>query len=134
MPALILAVEDNADNLRLIDYLLGAYGYAPLLASSGEEGLRIAAETHPDLILLDIRMPGLDGYQVAARIRSTPGLERTRIVAVTASAMVGDRERITAAGFDGYIRKPIDCATLAATLQAFLAVQPDEHNANGATR
>jgi two-component system, cell cycle response regulator len=134
VPALILVVEDNEDNLTLIDYLVRAYGYAPLLARSGEDGLRIATETRPDLILLDIRMPGMDGYQVAAAIRSTPGLERTRIVAVTASAMIGDRERITAAGFDGYIQKPIDPETLLARLEAFLATRPAEHNINAAAR
>jgi CheY-like chemotaxis protein len=122
----ILVVEDNEDNLTLIDYLLRAYGYTPLLARSGEDGLRIATEMCADLILLDIRMPGLDGYQVAAAIRGTSGLERTRIVAVTASAMVGDRERITAAGFDGYIQKPVDPETLLASLQPFLAAQPSD--------
>jgi CheY-like chemotaxis protein len=130
VPAQILVVEDNEDNLTLIDYLLRAYGYAPRLARSGEDGLRIATEMRPDLILLDIRMPGLDGYQVAAAIRKTPGLERTRIVAVTASAMVGDRERITAAGFDGYIQKPIDSETLLTALEPFLAEQPSDHDMN----
>jgi CheY-like chemotaxis protein len=130
VPALILVVEDNEDNLTLIDYLLKAYGYAPLLARSGEEGLRIATKMRPDLILLDIRMPGLDGYQVAAAIRSTSGLERTRIVAVTASAMVGDRERITSAGFDGYIQKPIDPEILLASLEPFLAEQRSDRNVN----
>jgi two-component system, cell cycle response regulator len=133
VPALILVVEDNEDNLTLIDYLLRAYGYTPLLARSGEDGLRLATEMRPDLVLLDIRMPGLDGYQVAAAIRTTPGLKRTRIVAVTASAMVGDRERITAAGFDGYIQKPIDPETLRASLEPFLAGQPaDQYVSVGA--
>jgi CheY-like chemotaxis protein len=134
VPTLILVVEDNEDNLTLIDYLLKAYGYAPLLARNGEEGLRIATERCPDLILLDIRMPGLDGYQVAAAIRSTPGLERTRIVAVTASAMVGDRERIAAAGFDGYIQKPIDPETLLARLDPFIAEPPSDHTLNAGER
>jgi CheY-like chemotaxis protein len=130
----ILVVEDNEDNLTLIDYLLKAYGYTPLLARSGEEGLRIATELRPDLILLDIRMPGMDGYQVAAAIRSTSGLEHTWIVAVTASAMVGDRERITAAGFDGYIQKPINPETLLATLQPFLTERPSDHTVNAGER
>jgi CheY-like chemotaxis protein len=134
VPACILVVEDNEDNLTLIDYLLRAYGYAPLLARSGEDGLRIATKMRPDLILLDIRMPGLDGYQVAAAIRGASGLEGTRIVAVTASAMVGDRERITAAGFDGYIQKPIDPETLLASLQPFLVEQPSDHNVNAGGR
>jgi two-component system, cell cycle response regulator len=134
VPARILVVEDNEDNLTLTDYLLRAYGYTPLLARSGEEGLRIAVEMRPDLILLDVRMPGMDGYQAAAAIRSTPGLERTRVVAVTASAMAGDRERIAAAGFDGYIQKPIDPETLLARLEPFLAGQQAEHRVNAGER
>lgn len=121
MSTSILVVEDNEDNLTLFDYILRAYGYAPLLARNGPDGLRIAVETRPDVILLDIRIPGLDGYEVARLIRQTPGLERTRIVAVTASAMVGDRERIAAAGFDGYIQKPIDLDTFMTTLGPFLS-------------
>jgi CheY-like chemotaxis protein len=120
VPATILVVEDNQDNLNLIGYLLRAYGYESLLARSGADGVRIAVERRPDVILLDIRMPGMDGYEVAAAIKSQPGLERTRIVAVTASAMVGDRERIAAAGFDGYIQKPIDPETFIGELEQFL--------------
>jgi CheY-like chemotaxis protein len=104
----ILVIEDNRENIELVEYLLTVYGYSPVLAMTGEEGLRIAAELKPDVILLDLRLPGIDGYDVAVAIRKLSGLEKTRIVAVTASAMVGDRERIVAAGFDGYIQKPID--------------------------
>jgi len=121
--AVILVVEDNEDNLRLVEYLLSAHGYAPLLARNGADAVRMAVEARPNLILLDIRMPGMDGYEVAAVIRHTPGLERTRIVAVTASAMVGDRERIAAAGFDGYIRKPIDPETFIRTIGRFIPVR-----------
>jgi CheY-like chemotaxis protein len=124
MPTSILVVEDNAENLALIDYLLTHYGYSPTLATNGPDGIRIAAETRPDLILLDIRMPDTDGYEVAAAIRNTPALERTRIVAVTASAMVGDRERIAAAGFDGYVQKPIDPETFIDALKPFLSEHP----------
>jgi CheY-like chemotaxis protein len=124
MPASILVVEDNGANLRLIDYLLRAYGYAPMLARNGAQAIRIAAEALPDLILLDIRMPGMDGYEVAAAIRKIPGLAKTLIVAVTASAMVGDRERIAASGFDGYIQKPIDPETFLERLRPFLSDQP----------
>jgi CheY-like chemotaxis protein len=115
----ILVIEDNEDNIRLLDYVLRAYGYEPLLATDGAEGLRVALERRPDLILLDIRMPRMDGYEVAARIRRA-GLEGTKVVAVTASAMVGDRERIAAAGFDGYIQKPIDPETFIADVERFL--------------
>jgi two-component system cell cycle response regulator len=120
MPASILVIEDNADNIRLLDYLLRAHGYEPLLATDGTEGLRIAGEVRLDIILLDIRMPHMDGYEVAARLRQMD-LDGTKIVAVTASAMVGDRERIAAAGFDGYIQKPIDPETFIADVERFLS-------------
>jgi CheY-like chemotaxis protein len=121
MSTSILVVEDNEDNLTLIDYLLTANGYTPLLARSGPEAIRLATEARPDLVLLDIRMPGMTGYEVAETIRRDPGLDHCPIVAVTASAMVGDRERIAAAGFDGYIQKPIDPETFMATLKPFLS-------------
>jgi CheY-like chemotaxis protein len=108
MSACILVIEDNEDNIKLIDYLLRTYGYTPLLARDGSDGVRLAIESRPDVVLLDIRMPGMDGYEVAAALQAEPELGDTRIVAVTASAMVGDREQIAAAGFDGYIAKPID--------------------------
>lgn len=120
MPASILVVEDNEDNLTLIDYLLRAHEFTPLLARTGADGLRLALTERPDLVLLDIRMPGMDGYEVAAAIKREPALTHTRVVAVTASAMVGDRERIVAAGFDGYIQKPIDPETFIETLRQFL--------------
>ena len=115
----ILVIEDNEDNIRLVDYVLRAYGYEPLLATDSTEGLRIALERRPDLILLDIRMPRMDGYEVAARLKQA-GMEGTKVVAVTASAMVGDRERIARAGFHGYIQKPIDPETFIADVERFL--------------
>jgi CheY-like chemotaxis protein len=119
MAATILVIEDNPDNIRLVAYVLRAHGYEPLLATSGAEGLQIAGEAKPQLILLDIRMPHMDGYEVVARLRQMD-LKDTTIVAVTASAMVGDRERITSAGFDGYIQKPIDPETFIADVESFL--------------
>lgn len=113
-------IEDHKANIDLIDYLLGARGYVSLLATNGEDGVRLAVLHEPDLVLLDIRMPGMDGYEVARAIRKQPRLEHTRIVAVTASAMVGDRERIAAAGFDGYIQKPIDPETFVEQIKQFL--------------
>jgi CheY-like chemotaxis protein len=120
MSAIILVIEDNRDNITLVDYLLRAHGYAPLLARSAVEGIRLAAEERPDLILLDIRMPGMDGYEVAATIKRQARRRRTRVVAVTASAMVGDRQRIKAGGFDGYIQKPIDPETFIFQIEEFL--------------
>jgi CheY-like chemotaxis protein len=115
----ILVIEDNEDNIRLVDYVLRAHGYEPLLATSGADGVRLALEHRPDLVLLDIRMPHMDGYEVVARLKAA-GLDGTRIVALTASAMVGDREHIVAAGFDGYIQKPIDPETFIAEIEHFL--------------
>ena len=120
MPARILVIEDNEDNMQLIAYLLRAHGFSPELAYSGAVGVALAVAKRPQLILLDIRMPGMDGYEVAAAVRDHPALEATRVVAVTASAMVGDRERIVAAGFDGYIQKPIDPERFIAEVQRFL--------------
>jgi CheY-like chemotaxis protein len=115
----ILVIEDNKDNIRLVDYVLRAHGYEPLLATSGAVGVQLALDHRPDLILLDIRMPYMDGYEVVAQLKAAR-LEGTRIVAVTASAMVGDREKIAAAGFDGYIQKPIDPETFIAQVEHFL--------------
>lgn len=120
MPATVLVVEDNEENLNLIDYLLRAYGYEPLLARNGLDGIRMAAETNPAVILLDLRMPDLDGYEVVRELKNMIGLEDTPVVAVTASAMIGDRERIAAAGFDGYIQKPIDPRSFIGTLERLL--------------
>jgi CheY-like chemotaxis protein len=128
MTVSILVVEDNKDNMKLVDYVLRAAGYSPLLARSGAEGVRIAVEQCSDLVLLDIRMPGMDGYDVAARLRREKQLEKTRIVALTASAMVGDRERIDAAGFDGYIQKPIDPETFIDQIKEFFPEELTKHD------
>jgi two-component system, cell cycle response regulator DivK len=120
MAAQILVIEDNEDNITLVDYVLRAHGHIPLLARSGPEGIRIALRERPKLILLDIRMPGMNGYEVAEALRKAPELEHTKIVAVTASAMVGDRERIASAGFDGYIQKPIEPQTFIPEVERFL--------------
>jgi two-component system, cell cycle response regulator len=120
MPASVLVIEDNEDNLALVDCLLRAHGYEPLLARNGRDGIEIAAETRPDVILLDLLMTGMDGYEVVRELKKMAGLAATRVVAVTASAMIGDRERIIAAGFDGYIQKPIDPRTFIITLERLL--------------
>ena len=115
----ILVIDDDNDDVELIDRILLDHGYVSLLARGGDEALRIASLQKPDLVLLDLRMPRIDGYEVAATIRSRLGLERTRIVAVT--GMEEDRERAAAAGFDGFIRKPIDPKTFLAQIEDFLA-------------
>jgi CheY-like chemotaxis protein len=121
MSARVLIVEDNRDNMALMDYLLTAAGYVPLLAAGGALGVRAAAEVPPDLILLDIQMPEMDGYEVAGAIRADPAMAHTKLVAVTAFAMVGDQERIIAAGFDGYLTKPISPETFVRDVEQFLA-------------
>jgi CheY-like chemotaxis protein len=130
VPARILVIEDNRPSIEMLDYVLMAHGYVALLATSGEDGIRVAALQQPDLILLDIRMPGMDGYEVAAAIRKQPALEKTAIVAVTASAMPGDRERIAAAGFDGYIQKPIDPETFVGQIERFLGMRSASRDAS----
>jgi CheY-like chemotaxis protein len=112
----ILVADDNEDSLALLDCLLRAHGQVPMLARDGAEAVLIALERRPEAILLDLSMPTFDSFEVARAIRRTD-LDRTRIVAVTASAMAGDRERIAAAGFDGYISKPIDPETFIAELE-----------------
>jgi two-component system cell cycle response regulator len=103
----ILVIEDNPANLELMVYLLRAFGHEPVEALSGEQGLDLIRAQRPDLILCDLQLPGIDGFQVARRLRGDPGLGGIPLVAVTAQAMVGDRDRVLAEGFDGYITKPI---------------------------
>ena len=119
-PARILIVEDHPDNMALMSYLLSASGYSSELAANGTDGLAAAIEQRPDIILLDLQLPDIDGFEVAAAVRREPGLERVMIVAVTAFAMVGDRERVIAAGFDGYLPKPITPETFVNEVEQFL--------------
>jgi CheY-like chemotaxis protein len=128
-PVRILVIEDNAANSQLLDFLLRAHGHTPQLAFNGEDGLRLALSQPPDLVLLDLRMPGMDGYEVAAEIGKHPELRDTRVVAVTASAMAGERERIVESGFHGYIQKPIDPETFMAQIAPFLPDNLVEHDA-----
>ncbi|HAR50228.1 chemotaxis protein CheY [Smithella sp. SCADC] len=108
MNPIILVIEDNEQNLYLMRFLLEKNGFTVVEATDGEKGVEMAKETKPHLILLDIQLPRMDGYAVAREIRKNDELSATPIVAVTSYAMVGDRERVLAAGADGYIEKPID--------------------------
>lgn len=121
MSARVLIIDDNEENLTLVDYLLRAHGFDTLLARNGADGLKLATAAKPDLILLDVRMPFMDGYEVARAIRADQALDPVPIVAVTASAMVGDRERIAQAGFDHYVQKPIDPERFIAEVERCLA-------------
>ncbi|MET3131529.1 diguanylate cyclase (GGDEF)-like protein/PAS domain S-box-containing protein [Oxalobacteraceae bacterium GrIS 1.11] len=122
MSARILIIEDNATNMELMVYLLRAFGYAPLMAYDGEEGIRVARRELPDLIICDVHLPKLDGYGVVAALKQDPALRAIPALAVTALAMLGDRERLLAAGFDGYIGKPIEPDTFVTQLEDFLPV------------
>lgn len=130
--ARILVIDDDKDDVELIDRVLMDHGYISLLATNGEDALRIAALQQPDLVLLDIRMPRMDGYEVAATIRTQPGLERTRIVAVT--GLPEDQARVAAAGFDGYLQKPIDPELFVAQIEGFLLDRAARHEAPAGDR
>lgn len=121
MPARVLVVEDNGPSLRLMTYLLKAFGYEPLAASDGEAGLALARTERPDLVICDVQLPRLDGYGMVRALKAD-GV-KIRVIAVTALAMVGDRERALAAGFDGYITKPITPETFVEQAEAYLPAQ-----------
>ncbi len=116
----VLVVEDNPESMDLLLYLLGAFGYTTFAAKDGESGLDAADAIRPDLIICDIHLPGIDGFTVVTRLKANPQLQETPVVAVTALAMVGDRDRVLAGGFDGYISKPIDPETFADQVKAHL--------------
>ena len=124
MSARILIIEDNATNMELMVYLLRAFGYTPLAAYDGEEGVRMARSEVPDLIICDVHLPKLDGYGVVAELKKDPVLRKIPALAVTALAMVGDRERLLEAGFNGYIGKPIEPDLFVAELESFLPGAP----------
>jgi len=105
---LILIVEDNEKNRKLVRDVLQFKGYRTMEAESGELGVALARESRPALILMDIQLPGMSGIEALAHLRADPTTREIPIVAVTASAMMQDRQRILAAGFDGYQSKPID--------------------------
>jgi two-component system cell cycle response regulator DivK len=117
----ILIIEDNEQNLYLETFILEKGGQSVIAARDGRQGIELAKATRPELILLDIQIPVMDGYAVAAELRRNPALARTPIVAVTSYAMAGDRERVLAAGCNGYIEKPINPETFLVDVLAHLA-------------
>jgi signal transduction histidine kinase len=116
----ILYVEDNPDNKLLVRRVLEAEGYRVVEADDGLSGVRMAEEVQPDLILMDINIPGMDGYAAATKIKSIDRLRHVPVVALTANVMHGDRERTLAAGCDGYLQKPIDIDLLVEAVQEYL--------------
>jgi len=122
----ILVAEDNAVNRELLRELLEMRGYTVMEACDGEEALRMIEQTQPDLVLLDIGMPVLDGFAVVRQIRENPRLALLPVVAVTAYAMQGDREKILNSQFDGYLSKPVNSCSLAEELDRLLNNRTDQ--------
>ncbi|MEW6719816.1 MAG: response regulator [Thermodesulfobacteriota bacterium] len=128
MGSTVLVIEDNEQNLYLATYMLEKAGHEVVQARDGLEGISLAARIGPDLILLDIQLPKMDGYAVAGELKGNPGTAGIPIVAVTSYAMPGDRERALAAGCAGYIEKPIDPETFVGEVEHFL---PGDRGARG---
>jgi len=116
----ILIVEDNEKNMKLARDVLQSRGYATLEAVTGEDGVRMAIEKKPDLVLMDIQLPGINGIEALRRVRADPACVRIPIVAFTASVMSADRSQISDAGFDGFIGKPINLREFLETVKRIL--------------
>jgi two-component system cell cycle response regulator DivK len=113
----ILVIEDNELNMKLFHDVLQASGYTTLKARTGEQAVKLALSQLPDLILMDVQLPGIDGVETLARLRSDERTASIRVLALTAQAMHGDRARFLEAGFDGYLSKPIDIVELLRTVE-----------------
>ena len=124
MKRTILLIEDNEQNRYLATFLLEQHGYRVLSALNGPEGIEMARTLVASLILLDIQLPGMDGYAVARVLRRIESLRTIPIIAVTSYAMVGDREKSLAAGCNGYIEKPINPETFVREIEQFLVLPP----------
>ena len=116
----ILVVEDNERNLKLVRDVLQFAGYEVISACSGEQGVRLARERRPDLVLMDLQLPAMDGTEALRVLREDPDTRRIPVVAVTAFAMKNDRERALLAGFDGYLEKPINVRAFPGVVRGFL--------------
>ncbi len=119
----VLVIEDNQQNMYLTTFMLERRGYEVIQAWDGQQGIDAALRAVPDLILLDIQLPEMDGYAVASALKANPLLAKVPIVAVTSYAMAGDRERILDAGCNGYIEKPINPDTFLTQIEQFLTSQ-----------
>ena len=117
---LILVIEDNEKNRKLVRDVLTFKGYRLAEAETGEDGVRLARELRPDLVLMDIQLPGINGITALGQIREDPALRHIPVIAVTASAMTHDRQKIMASGFDGYQSKPINVKEFLAAVRAIL--------------
>jgi two-component system cell cycle response regulator DivK len=115
----ILGVEDNERNMKLFRDVLEASGYRTLEAATGERAVEMMFQHRPDLVLMDIQLPGIDGVEALDRLRADERFSAVPVLALTAQAMEGDRERFLAAGFDGYLSKPVDIAEFIATVNLY---------------
>lgn len=116
----ILVIDDNPSNLKLFTHLLALPGYGLSCARNAEEALRLLEQLEPDLILMDLQLPDIDGLTLTRRLKQDPKHRQTPIVAVTASAMKGDEEKARAAGIDGYMTKPLDKRAFRAMVERYL--------------
>jgi two-component system cell cycle response regulator DivK len=115
----VLVVEDNERNMKLFRDVLQASGYRTLEATTGERAVELAIEHGPDMVLMDIQLPDIDGVEALDRLRADDRFASVPVLALTAQAMEGDRERFLAAGFDGYLSKPVDVADFVATVKRY---------------
>ena len=116
----ILVIEDQEDNRRILRSLLTSHGYELIEVITGEEGLASAEQYRPDLILMDIQLPGLDGYDTTRQIKANPSLRHIPIIAVTSYALGGDEAKAMAAGCDAFVAKPFSTRALVAKIQGYL--------------
>jgi two-component system, cell cycle response regulator DivK len=119
--ATVLVVEDNPLNLKLVRDVLGHAGYRVLEAADAERGIALARSQRPDIVLMDIQLPGIDGVEALGRLRADPATAGIPVVALTAFAMKDDRERLLAAGFDGYLEKPVSVRALPGQVETLIA-------------
>jgi two-component system, cell cycle response regulator DivK len=117
----ILVVDDNATNLKLVSYLLTKRGFEVQSAAGAKEALEALKTFHPVLILMDMQMPGIDGFELTRRLKADPATKEILIIGLTAYAMKGDEERVRAAGCDGYLPKPIDTRSLPLAMASWIA-------------
>jgi two-component system cell cycle response regulator DivK len=122
--SLILIIEDNPRNMKLVRDVLQVKGHTTIEATTAEEGIELAKQKRPDLVLMDIQLPGMNGIDALAHLRDDAATAKIPVIAVTASVMQQDRKLITAAGFDGYIGKPINLAEFLQTVSTQLAREP----------
>jgi two-component system cell cycle response regulator DivK len=122
----VLLIEDNEQNRYLTTFLLERNGYTVVTAIDGPQGISVASRSPPDLVLLDIQLPAMDGYTVAAKLREIEALRELPIIAVTSYAMLGDREKALAAGCTGYIEKPINPETFIAEIERISGLRDGE--------